>query len=1206
MSGPGVLVGIRRHRSYELLGRSWLPIVITTALLFSGFGNLGAQVHPDGGGAPGPTPGVITMDSARFPQPMSTATGVPPASGEHLNLRPTSRSYPLGDEMGPLVYNTLVLANDTLAPGNYLPPTPGQPLAIALDSTLGEYFVADPQEGVVQFVSIATGSVQAVVVVGQYPDALTFVNSTGDLWVANGDSDSVCVITVANASITWTIPVGIYPDALVEDSAVGEVFVANQYSNNVTVIDESNHTVAATISGFALPAGLAYDPTQGEVFVANSGVKIVSIVSDSTNNIIANVSMPNDPTALTFDGIKDEVFAPRIGENTSGLGRNTTTYSNMTVISAATNRIVASIELGTASDAVAFDNQTGQVLVAKYVADQLAVVSDSTDQVVVNITTGYAPVGVSVDLQTRTTYVLNQGSNDVTGISLATDKVTGFDGLAPSPSGSAFDSATGSLYVTNTFSDNVLEVSTSTEKLLATIPVGFFPSAIVYDGGSDHLFITNALSNNVTVISGTSDVVMANVSVGVDPQSLTVDPADGLIFVANYESSNVSVLSDSTDRVVATIPVGLGPESIVYDPANDEVYVSEQLGYPTPGAQYGNVQVISPATKTVVGNVSGPVPYAGPIAYDGTTGDLYIASNTGDPFSSTQVALVSGATEAVRAILYVPGLVSALTYVNATQETLAVGSSFLRNPTGAVTPIADTTNLLGVVSVGGGPQGITWASGPGLVYVSNLASGTLSILTPGNLTPPPTYPVTFTESGLPTGYNWSVSVNGTTWLSNTSSVSFAEPNGTFSYGILSCFAPGCDEKYVSTTSPGTLTVSGLPVQETTTFVLPTYTITFAELGLAAGVIWTVTLNGTAESSTSNLIVFNATNGTYPYTVRSSNASYSPLFDRGNITVLGGDQIHVVTFAYLTYRVAFSETGLPPGTSWSFAGGGYNISTTSSSVWLTEPNGTYNFTVAPVPGFLSSYVGQVTVHGGPVTVTVTFDPTYPIDFYETGLAPGTNWSVTLGSTTLSTTDPTLPFARSNGSYPYTVTAIAGYTELPSHGVIDVTGSGVDEEINFTSVAPVTFPVTFTESGLASGTDWTVTIAGSSHSSTSTNLTFREANGTYDYSIGAIAGYHSDPVSGRFTLAGGPHSVSVAFSAVSTAPGGLGSLVNWLAIGAAIALVAVILIVLSLRRRARNPRTAPTAPGSAPPTTSPEAEAGTETRPAPNAEQWNQPK
>src|SRR5208282_2568900 len=57
------------------------------------------------------------------------------------------------------------------------------------------------------------------------------------------------------------------------------------------------------------------------------------------------------------------------------------------------------------------------------------------------------------------------------------------------------------------------------------------------------------------------------------------------------------------------------------------------------------------------------------------------------------------------------------------------------------------------------------------------------------------------------------------------------------------------------------------------------------------------------------------------------------------------------------------------------------------------------------------------------------------------------------------------------------------------------------------------VTFSESGLLGGTLWGVSAGNGTYASTTTTIAFSEPNGTYSYSLGAVAGYFGSPSSSR---------------------------------------------------------------------------------------------
>ncbi|EQD33604.1 thermopsin precursor, partial [mine drainage metagenome] len=118
--------------------------------------------------------------------------------------------------------------------------------------------------------------------------------------------------------------------------------------------------------------------------------------------------------------------------------------------------------------------------------------------------------------------------------------------------------------------------------------------------------------------------------------------------------------------------------------------------------------------------------------------------------------------------------------------------------------------------------------------------------------------------------------------------------------------------YAPTKIASNFTVSGSSVNVTVDYYLVTYDVTFTETGFPAGTMWSVNLsNGTNYTSTSTTLSFKAPNGTYDYTLYSSDY----IAVSGNFTVNGAAVNKSVAF-YHSYVVTFTETGLPSGTAWT--------------------------------------------------------------------------------------------------------------------------------------------------------------------------------------------------------------------------------------------------------------------------------------------------
>ncbi len=270
---------------------------------------------------------------------------------------------------------------------------------------------------------------------------------------------------------------------------------------------------------------------------------------------------------------------------------------------------------------------------------------------------------------------------------------------------------------------------------------------------------------------------------------------------------------------------------------------------------------------------------------------------------------------------------------------------------------------------------------------------------------------------------------------------------------------------------GVGTVSSLAVT-----AKPLYTVAFTESGLPSGTEWWVNLsNGQSFSSLTTGITFSESGGSYTYTLGTSNKSYSA--PGGTFKVHRAALSELVTFSLVTYPVTFTESGLPSGTEWWVdLTDGQSFNTSSSSQSISEPNGTYNYTVATSNTSYSASGGSFAVDGAPGPISVTFSlVTYAITFTERGLPTVTEWWVNLtNGWTFSSWSATVTFSASNGSYTFTV-ATANRTYSAPGGNFTIYGAPVSNTVTF---AQINYTVTFTESGLPSGTEWWVNVSGQS--------------------------------------------------------------------------------------------------------------------------------
>jgi hypothetical protein len=343
-----------------------------------------------------------------------------------------------------------------------------------------------------------------------------------------------------------------------------------------------------------------------------------------------------------------------------------------------------------------------------------------------------------------------------------------------------------------------------------------------------------------------------------------------------------------------------------------------------------------------------------------------------------------------------------------------------------------------------------------------------------------------------------------------------------------------------------------------------HTANFTESGLPAGTDWWVTLGGTTHSSTSSKIAFSEPIGSYSYSVPTI-PGYDAVPSSGTVSLFTGNQNVAITFSSpaTRYNVSFVESGLAAGTNWSAVLGSTDRFSTGPTISFAMKNGSYEYSVAPVPGFNPvPSSGSVTVQGSALDVPIAFVPlppgVYPVTFAETGLVFGQSWSVTLDNYNQSSTTREIAFTEVNGSYPYTISPVPGFSALVSSGVAVVSGADVSVQVTFLGLGLADYPVVFSETGLTTGTIWSVTVGSRTQISQTTTDAFREGNGSYDYSTGTVDGYSLSPASGSFNVSGSEVDIDLAYIispagnlSGGPAAGGVGgvgrTIFNWISLG-----------------------------------------------------------
>ena len=908
------------------------------------------------------------------------------------------------------------------------------------------------------------------------------------------------------------------------------------------------------------PTSAAVDTTTGDLYVTNFGAaalggNTVSVIDPSNGSTIETVPVGDDPVNDIFDPADGYVYVLNYGLS-----------NNVSVLQGTS--IVASIPVGYSPRWAVYDPVHRWVVVANTKSGNVSMIQGTS--VVATVPVGTDPGLPAYDVRDGFVYVPNSASDNVTILN-GTAHVADV-GAGAGPQAAVYEATRGWTYITNSASGNATVLNGS--RFVANVPLGVAPVFGADDPGSGQVYVADEGSDSVHLVNGTT--VVANLSVDGSPRYVAVDPGRELAYVNDWNSSDVAVLEGG--RVAAFVAVGTNPYAVSYDPVDARIDVTNFnsanlsiLGEPAGGANVTASETGLPAA-TVWGLQWGPTRFAidgasivfrspnGSFGYHAPPVPGYAPRNgsgtatvAGVPVGLTFAFGRSYPVTFSESGLELPRAWNVSVVGNGTDPLLAEGSSSsvsVDEPNGSYRYTVGSPPGYYVLP----PGGFQVLGGPRSVNLTFVAA---------------TNPVTFRAVGLPDGTNWSVTAGNLSRAAAGPTIGFDEPNGTVAYAV------GPVAGFEAETPTGSVDVNGSPVNVDVPF-RATFPVWFNETGLPPAADWAVRLGSDVVVATRSSVRFDRPNGSYAYGVTTDASGYAPDPALGNLSVAGGATTIAIAFARVggnatPYEIRFEAFGLPPDQPWNVTLGPLRGSSTASEIGFFVANGSYDYLVRADGFSAAPSSGSIVVDGGPANVSVLFTALpiakYPVTFVPSGLPSGAPWNVTIGGEVgVRSGDSAFTTSLANGSYVYRIGGPPGYTFRRS-GSVAVQGRGVEVPVPF---GVDRYPVTFEESGLPTGTRWTVTLGGMTNASIGPDLVLWAANGTYGYSIGAVPGYVA-PGPATVTVDGGPPApVRVPYVAEGPSPSGAvgppGPPLALIALGsgAAIAAVAIALTVRWARR------------------------------------------
>ena len=1010
------------------------------------------------------------------------------------------------------ISSTLSFFNNTLIQGYFSPSASSYgPYAATYNPVNGLYYTANIYNGTVSIINASVGKIFKTLKVGVEPLSFSVNTINGTVYVANMLSSTISFIGLNN-TVTLNLSVIHDPSHLLFDPFSGNLFVTN-VSNSMEIINRDNK---ATTVNFDSPVSqMVLDSSNGNIFVKTtsliesgfkSGARQIYYLSGNGSLYYGfNLTRNTAPNSIAYDPVNNEIFSVF-----------SVTIDRPLIESSINGTVAMAWDLGYEPSEIFYDAFSNSFYIFSYNGENTSIRIYSGNMEPLNSMSLRGEIhGIAFGISSNFEVIPDSYNNELYLLSpiyntrsvvLREQGISGSTEWGISYYGHKYVTASQFLDFTTFDSSLILEFlnvsgydkpvnievnSGSSNVNIEGIYLKLYTLLISEKGLPDQMKWSFLLNNQTFLTSGGNmalNLTNGTYSLSVlKTQSYYPDPSNETLRIQGSDISTIIDFSASLYRVEFK-ENGLPSGTLWFlNLSNGERFNStgSSIQFNDPNNTYHFT--VSSGNKTFT-----PIDSVGIFSINGNMVSINVT------FKMVTYSLNVTETGLPHGISWYFGFQGA-----GTMGTIK-GSSFSMNlPNGTYQYLVKSGNSEYFSSVSEG------------IFTIHGSSVALSIEFEKM-----TYGITFNQINLPLGTVWYVNLsNGQTFSSRTSSITFNEPNGTYSYTIQTS-----NKIYEPAYPSGTLNVNGNSVSKSIAFNMVRYKITFTENGLPSGATWYVNLLNLRQPGpvTGDSYSIYLTNGTYAFTVQTSNKMYESNVSYGLFRVNGFSINKPIKFTEVTYRITFTETGLLQNAAWYVnLSNGQSFSSRTSSITFNEPNGTYSYTIQTSNSKYSAVkpAGDFMVNGNSMDLSVRFyEVTYKVIFTDNGLPPGTTWYVNLtGGQSLKSSLSTISVELPNGSYGYTISTI-NKTFKPAVYASDfvINGSSLSHEVYFNEVV---YMVEVETTQKLPGSGWSLFLGGRNVSSTHGNeLIINLPNGTYTYNAVPWNNIYRT-ISGTFTVNGG---------------------------------------------------------------------------------------
>ncbi len=832
-----------------------------------------------------------------------------------------------------------------------------------------------------------------------------------------------------------------------------------------------------------LPVSAAYDAADGTIFESlegSNGSEVVAVAPSS-------FSVEGDlPAAAGASGL---VYLPGPSELLVAVDGALALVDPATDV--VTARVAAPVAGGSPTGALLYAPTPNTALVSNPLSGAAQLVNLTSGRLV-NVSVGFGVTDGAFDPGTGTFLLAGAAGGDVVAVSARNGSVVD---RFPIPgnltvNGVAVDPSTGAAYASAALcgsegSGVVVEFDPGNGTTVATAGVGSDPTGVAFDPFSGLVLVADsgsesmyALDAATLAVRGVVGLPYPDATTGAVAWSVSPVPSLEAALVLGGPDRFAALVSLSNLSVLAAWDDGSDLGAVVADPAGNDFAVADTAR--------DRVDFVNESTLATVASIALPEsPRA--LVFDPVTATVW-ALLDGAP----GVELLNGTTGTVAGSVNVP-FAAAGAYDPLTNEIL-LAEPYLD---ALVRVNASSGRIVGTVAVGPDPTALTFDGLDRELYVSDSGAALISVLDASTDRVLANWTAVFRPGAMLFDAAWDrievASPTALVWLDPVSGV----VEETFPLAGLTdlALAPEGSTAVALTGGPDAI-------------LIDESTGAFRSVEIGENLV------ATAWSTSGTFVATDQVGA-----LRAVLADDAPL--------LAGVELHVaapVVSAGSTVR--FHATVASSSGTVSFGLTGVPGCTLGATGWV-------NCSV----DLAGTYRAQLTATDGPVVRTATAvvwalpaPGSVPLEFVESGLTGGLAWSVTVGSAAEGTSaSALLVLAVPPGAYSY-----AAYASSPAwsdlSGVASANAGGTAVALTF--VRPE-YPVGFSESGLAAGSLWSVTVPGvGAFSSGASAIGFAAPNGTYPFEVSGPADQPVTPRVGELVIDGNSSAVRVTFAPALT--------------------------------------------------------------------------